>query len=87
MKTGIKNIDFSDKLLEKLFFDIFIKSLFLSIKKRFPIQTIINKYKDLVSKNKFEQIWIPTEEKKQIKMNEFFVCQYLLYNSDPRLQI
>ena len=57
------------------------------MKKRFSIKTIINKFKKMVAKYKYEEIWIPLEENRSIKMNEYFVFQYILFNSDDHLRI
>ena len=65
-----------------------MKSLFEAMKKRFPIQTIINKFRDLVSRIKFETIWMPNEESNPIKMNAEFVLMYMLNtSSDKHLRI
>ena len=64
-----------------------MKSLFEAMKKRFPIQYVINKFKELVAKIKLKTIWMPTEENSPIKMNAEFVLLYLLNNSDPQLRI
>ena len=57
------------------------------MKKRFPIQTIVNKFQDMVARIKFQTIWMPNEENQPIKMNAEFVLMYLLYNSDQQLRI
>ena len=57
------------------------------MKKRFSIQTILNKFKKLVAKIKQEEIWMPNEKHKPMKMNESFVLMYLLKNSDDHLKI
>ena len=64
-----------------------MKSLFEAMKKRFPIQTIINKFRDEVAKVKLETIWMPNEESNPIKMNAEFVLMYLLNNADQQLRI
>lgn len=45
---------------ERAFFDQFIVYLYTCIKKRFPIQTTIEKVKELVVKNKYQSIWMPS---------------------------
>ena len=83
----IESSDFSKEELEKLFFDTFVNSLFEGLKKRFPIQAIINKFRDLVVRIKFETIWLPAEVNSPIKMNAEFILMYLLNNSDQQLGI
>ena len=83
----IDNSDFSKEELEKLFFDTFTKSLFEAVKKRFAIQTVIERFKDLVGRIKREYIWIPSEEQNPMKMNATFVLMYLLNNADHQLRV
>ena len=64
-----------------------MKSLFEVMKKRFPIQLAIGKFRDLVAKSKYETIWMPNEERDPIKMNAEFILMYLLHNSDQQLRI
>ena len=80
----MKNISFSEDEGE-IFFQTFINYLFLLMKKGFPISIIMDRFQEFI--NTEERIWIPYEKNKPIKMNEFFVLQYVLYNSDPHLQI
>jgi carboxypeptidase C (cathepsin A) len=72
---------------EKDFIEQFFLSLYSGIKKRFPIKTIINRYKILVSKIKTKSIWVSRSKDGSIKMNESFVLTYLLQNADQRLKI
>ena len=84
----IQNCGYEDLSEEKLFFDVFIKNLYSCIKKRFPIQTIVDKFKYLVAQKKLKNIWMPVENSSpHITMNESFLLMYLLRNSDQKLKI
>lgn len=57
------------------------------MKKRFTLQSVIEKVQKLVAENRFENIWVPLEDQTHSKMNESFVLMYLLSNSDSKFRI
>jgi len=66
----IELCSFSRKKEEELqFIQHFLAYLYSGIKKRFPIQTVIQKFKILVSEIKYESIWNPNTENETIKVN------------------
>ena len=83
----IKNSDFTNKAIESLFFQTYIKYAFSSIKKRFPLQITLDKFKKLAVSIKNQRLWMPYDYNRPITMNESFIEMYLLYNSDQKLRI
>lgn len=84
MNDGILVIQ---KREEENFIEQFFQVLFSAIKKRFPIQSVITKYKNRMSKFKILNLWIPQASEKGIRVNESFVLAYALNNSEQKLRI
>ena len=79
----IELCSFSRKKEEELqFIQHFFAYLYSGIKKRFPIQSVVEKFKILVSKIKYESIWSLNTQNETSKVNEAFVFAYILKNAD-----